>query len=105
MTVKSNGTPQFSPPISPYGTDSNLQYLFIDQQSYLDGKTTQRFSAPVGSLFDTYATIQNQVWFLTLANMNPQAAGIGYQIRATCMPAEEVRAICIVSNTIQIYCI
>ena len=83
---------QFSPPVDPYGLDSNLQYIFLDPQSASDGKTTQRFSIPVGSLFDT-SVINSQTWFLTLANINLglPLPGIGYQIRATCMPAAEVR--------------
>ena len=93
VTVKSNGAVQFSPSFDPVGTDTFLQYLFMDQTSANNGMTTQRFSIPVGALFDYSDQYSSQTWYLTLANTNKQQQplfGIGYQIRATCLPAEEV---------------
>ena len=80
--------------ISPFGVymftpQPNSGNLFMNTDAIKNGRSTQQFSVPVGSYFETSTA---QTWFLTLSNMNtqPLPKDLDFRIRATCQPAAQV---------------
>ena len=90
----SGSTVVFSPPLVPEAPDtfiSSTSFTFLDVSSIVDQKPWQRFTFPIGQIFNA-RPVSSLDMYLTLTNLASQLSWDAqrYAIRATCMASAQV---------------